>query len=209
MAAEKGVYRSVYSAIWDDPEFQAFDPTTQAVFFCLRTARDCNFPCIFVFYPSAVYERMPKATHESIDRAIDTLIGSGWIIYDRPILWIVKGLKNDPAWNPANPKQKYGVVNILRSLPKLSIISTFCICYSFPFPLDTLTYDSIYEGIRKGTDTGIYKGIDISPKQGKGTGTGKRLRSNTLSGKPDIDPLDELEEAASGTKETAEELAGL
>jgi len=33
MPSEKGTYRSIYSAIWEDPEFQASDPDTMLVFF--------------------------------------------------------------------------------------------------------------------------------------------------------------------------------
>ena len=133
MPAEKGTYRSIYSAIWDDPEFQEFAPLTQTVFLCLRTFKECNFPCIFVFYPEDLYKRMPKVPRPSIDEGIEELVKDAWIAYEKPVLWIVKGFRNEPNRVPKNSKQIAGVVAILKSLPKLKIVEDFAKYYDIPF----------------------------------------------------------------------------
>jgi hypothetical protein len=130
--AEKGSYRSIYSALWDNPEFQNFDPLTQNVFLFLRTFKDCNFPCIFIFYQSSLYERLPKTQRDVVDASWNLLIERGWLVYERPVLWIVKGWKNDPFRAPNNPKQTAGVVAILKSLPKLKIVDDFAAYYKIP-----------------------------------------------------------------------------
>lgn len=132
MPPDKGQYRSIYSCIWEDPEFQAFDPVTQNVFFCLRTSKDCNFPCIYTFYRTTLYERMSTSEPSDIDAGWDALTAAGWIRYERPVLWIVKGLRNEPSFVPANSKQIHGIANTLRSLPKLAIIQEFSDYYDIP-----------------------------------------------------------------------------
>ena len=136
MPGEKGSYRSVYSSIWDDPEFQEFEPLTQTVFFCLRTSKDCNFPCIFIHYHTSLYGRIPNASKDAIDASIAALSDADWIRYERPILWIVKGLKNEPNYYPQNSKHISGIANIMKSLPKLKIVEDFAAYYSIPLDYD-------------------------------------------------------------------------
>ena len=138
---------------------------TIAVFFCLRTSRDCNFTCIFPHYRSTLYERIPTADAIAIDRGMDALIEAGWIRYERPVLWIVKGLKNDPAYVKNNSKQALGIINILKSLPKLKIIEEFAAYYEIPFKFDAPSHTGI--------NAGIDEGIGGASKHGTGTGTGK------------------------------------
>jgi uncharacterized phage protein (TIGR02220 family) len=132
MPPEKGQYRSIYSSLHEDPEWQSFDPMTQLVFFCLRTSRDCNFPCIYTFYRTTLYERMRTSEPSDIDAGMDALVAAGWIRYERPVLWIVKGLRNEPSFVPANSKQIHGIANTLRSLPRLDIIQEFADYYEIP-----------------------------------------------------------------------------
>jgi len=82
-----------------------------------------------VFYPEDVYKRLPKVPKEGIDAAINMLVGQEWIAYERPVLWIIKGFKNEPFRAPNNQKQITGVVAILKSLPKLKIVSDFADYY--------------------------------------------------------------------------------
>lgn len=132
MPPEKGAYRSVYSCIFDDPEFQSFDPIAQLVFFYLRTNKDCNFPCIYTFYRATMYERLKTSEPSDIDAGMEALEAANWIRYERPIIWIVKGLKNEPSFVPANSKQIHGISNTLRTLPRLGIVQEFVDYYGIP-----------------------------------------------------------------------------
>jgi uncharacterized phage protein (TIGR02220 family) len=151
----KGAYRSVYCSIWDDPEFQSFSPGAQLIFFNLRTNRDCNYPCIYTFYKTTLEERIPGMSRENLASGWDELERSGWIRYERPILWIVKGLQNEPTFVPGNENHRLGVDNILKSLPKLRILEEFREYYG-----DTLRIPSGYP-------------TPYPPDQGKGEGEGK------------------------------------
>jgi len=169
----KGAYRSVYCSIWDDPEFQGFSPHAQLVFFSLRTCKECNFPCIFTFYPSSIIERMPKVPYEDIMVGWEELVAAGWIKYQRPVLWIVKGLVNEPNFGPKNPKHILGIQNILNSLPKLEILNDFRKYYRFRMPKG------------RGTDTGI----DTHADQGEGEGEGEGEGNNGGGNAVDIEAL--------------------
>jgi hypothetical protein len=183
MAGDKGTYRSVYSAIWDDPEFQAFDPLEKSVFLLLRTCRDCHFSCIFVCYLSMIYDRMPGVDRDRIDEAVQTLIRAGWIVYERPVLWIVKGLRNDPNYVPGNDKQAKGAASHLRTLPKLQVVIDFAKFYGIDAPFDASSV-----GHRMGIDAGIDGGIGGAPKQGTGTGTGSGTEKDRIACGPAESP---------------------
>jgi|GEM_PF-2776325 len=131
---DKGTYRSIYSAIWDDPEFQEFDGDMMLVFFSLRTCVECKFFGIFTFYPVLLHERILHIPPERLYAAFDRLVETGWVKYERPILWIVKALKNEPnfAWN--NPNHVTGLQNHLGTLPKLGIVEEFAAYYGIPIP---------------------------------------------------------------------------
>jgi len=165
MTPEKGQYHSIYSAIWDDPEFQSFSPTTQTVFFCLRISRECNFPCIYPHYHSTLYERLPKANPADIDSAVKKLIAADWIRYERPILWIVKGLKNAPTFAPRNTKQILGIANILKSLPKLQIVDDFASFYGIPYGPDAVMPTVTDTPSDAPSDTPTDAPTDTPPKQ--------------------------------------------
>jgi len=185
---EKGSYRSVYQAIWDDEEFQGFDLDTQWAFFALRTIRDCNFPCIFVFYRPSLYERIPninEGTRTRIDAGIDALIDAGWVKYQRPVLWIVKGLKNDPSFVPGNGKQIKGIDAILRGLPNIKLVDEFREYYNIHpkiRPASTMppsipaSMPASMPPSKQGTGTGT--------GTGSGTGTGKGTGESTREGQP-------------------------
>jgi hypothetical protein len=82
-----------------------------------------------------------------------------WIAYEAPIVWVIKGLKNDPNWNPNNGKQVSGIEEQLRSLPKSPLIARFCKFYGLSFswlttddPIDESTDDPIDESTDVPTD---------------------------------------------------------
>lgn len=176
MPGEKGSYRSVYSAIWDDPEFQAFPPTDKLLFLYLRTCPECNWPCIFPFYRSLLHERLNDITPAELDKAWDNLCHapSPWLIYERPLLWIVKGMKNEPSYSTKNPNHAAGVISILKTLPKLAIINKFTAYYGLDFKIDA-------------PGNGIGDGIP-HPMGYQGTGTGTGTGEGLSSGKPDGPP---------------------
>ncbi len=164
MKKERGNFRPIYTAIWDDPDFQSFDSDTKVVFFNLRTSRYGNWPCIYVMYPEVVAAQtgIPLST---VMGSLMTLSKRGWIEYTAPVIWIVKGLRNDPNWNPNNSKQVTGIEEQLRSLPKNPLIARFCKFYSLSFPWIP-TDDPIHDPIHDLMDESMEGTGDVSRKPG-------------------------------------------
>jgi hypothetical protein len=195
MPGEKGSYRSVYSAIWDDPEFQGFDLLTRQTFLYLRTSKDCNFPCIYVFYPSILSEYFHGVKQVTLDRVWDTLYDTQWIRYERPILWIVKGLKNEPNYSEKSDQQRTGIVNILKTLPKLNIINEFAEYYGLEYRVsfDPQIPSPIPYTIPMGIPMGI-QGTGTGTGTGTGEGTVKTVVPRPGNGRFTIPTIDEVSE---------------
>lgn len=139
MSGEKGSYRSIYSSIWDDPNFQGLSPITQLIFVHLRTCPECNWPCIFPFYKPLLESRFPEIDPREVSESWERLLipPSRWIVYERPILWIRKGLRFEPTYTPALPNHKLGVIAILKTLPKLAIVNEFAKYYRLDYKVST------------------------------------------------------------------------
>lgn len=166
---DKGTYRSIYSAIWDDPEFRGFDADMQLLFVVLRTCKDCSFYGIYVLYLENLHGRICSLTPERIDAAFDRLVEAGWVRYELPILWIVKALKNEPSFSPDNPLHVRGAQNYLGTLAKLNIVREFATYYNIPYPSDTLSIPP-----RKGIDTPSARyPLHTPSNQGEGEGDDK------------------------------------
>ena len=167
MSGEKGSYRSIYSSIWDDPNFQGLPPITQLVFVHLRTCPECNWPCIFPFYKSLLQSRFPDIEPSVLDESWDALClpPSRWIVYERPILWIRKGLRFEPTYTPALPNHKLGVIAILKTLPKLDIVNEFATYYRLDYKVST-------DG-----DTSPDEIAHATPHEGKGEGKKEKIES--------------------------------
>lgn len=175
MGDDKGYYRPIYTAIWDDEDFRTFDTNTKLVFFNLRVNRFGNFPCIYVCYLDTVASQTGLPL-KAVKRAIDTLCDRQWIAYQYPIVWVIKALKNDPNWSPNNQKQVKGVVDIIKSLPKSEIVAKFISYYEldigYRYPIDS---PSIPYGIGYGsTETETETDKETEKREEKrGEGTGK------------------------------------
>lgn len=174
MKKERGNFRPIYTAIWDDPEFQSFDSDTKVVFFNLRSSRFGNWPCIYVMYPTTVAEQT-SIPLKKVMGSLMTLSERSWIAHVPPVIWVIKGLRNDPNWNPANEKQVRGIEEQLRSLPKNPLLSRFCKFYGLSFswvpgddsidnPIDRPTDDPIHNPM-EGTYTVSRKPEAVSHKE--------------------------------------------
>jgi hypothetical protein len=151
MKKERGNFRPVYTSIWDDEDFKSFDSDTKVVFFNLRTSRFGNWPCIYVMYPENVAAQTGIPL-KKVMGSLMTLSMRSWIAHVPPVVWIVKGLRNDPNWNSGNPKQVKGIEDQLRSLPKSPLVARFCKFYGLSF-LWVSSDDPIDESIDNPIDT--------------------------------------------------------
>ncbi len=131
----RGIYRAVYTSIWDDPEFRSFDSNVKLVFFNLRTSPLSNMPVIYHFYMEAI-EKQTGLSHRVIDRALDTLSDTHWIAIQDGIVWIIKGLRFDPNIVLTNKKHRIAIINIILGLPKMQIVKDFIDFYKLEIPYE-------------------------------------------------------------------------
>jgi hypothetical protein len=133
----RGIYRAVYSSIWDDPDFQQLTPEEKLILLNLRTGPLSNMPVIYHYYTEAI-QRQTGVSATVINRVLDTLChtpsDSPWIGLQDGIVWVRKGLKYDPAIYLNNPLHVKAIKNILLSFPKLQIVKDFIDFYQLDIP---------------------------------------------------------------------------
>jgi hypothetical protein len=136
---ERGTYRPVYTALWDDFDHQNLSSDAILVFQCLRTSRLTNMACISIF-DEGEKVTLAKMTHLTLKRvtaALKELSDTHWIAHREGIVWLTNGLKFDPNISLTNEKHVRGIDIILKSLPKVEIIHKFCDYYGLRYPFDT------------------------------------------------------------------------
>ena len=131
----RGIYRAIYTNLWDDPDFRALPVEAKFVFLNIRTSPLSNMPCIFPFYVEPI-EKQTGLSKKRIKKALDTLCHGQWIAIQDGILWVKNGLKYDPNISLRNPKHLEAIKKILLGLPKSKLIKDFCSYYGIDIPYD-------------------------------------------------------------------------
>ncbi len=129
----RGIYRAIYTSLWDDPDFRKLSPETKLVFLNIRTSPLTNIPCIYNFYFEAI-EKQTGLSKAIIKKSLDTLCHTLFIEIEDGIVWVRKGLKFDPNIILTNPKHTTAVKKIILSLPKLKIVKNFIDFYKLDIP---------------------------------------------------------------------------
>ena len=130
---DRGIYRSIYVALWDDPRFLELSPEERMILLYLRTSPLSNLIGLYRFYKEAI------CTHTGLpdslcNRVLDTLSHRDWIAIDQGLVWVKNALKYDPTVSLANPKHMQAVRTIVAGLPKLKIVADFCTYYGISIP---------------------------------------------------------------------------
>ncbi len=158
---DRGVYRAIYRALWEDPDFQKLPPDAKLVFFNLRTGSLSNIPCLYRLYFEAIEEQtgLPR---NRIQKALDTLCDTLWISIQDRIVWVKNALKYDPQFYLNNPKHIKAIQNILAGLPKSKIVIDFCTYYKLEIPYQ------IPNGIGYPVGNGIHQEQEQEQEQDSG-----------------------------------------
>ena len=174
---KRGVYRGIFSALPDDPDFQQLSPSARLTLYTLRVCTQAGRAVIFRFYREIVC-RQTGLTPKALEAALADLVRGNWIAIDDPIVWVRNGLKYDPYTTLVNEKHKLGVLRDLQGLPKRQIVLTFCDYYSLPYPFERASIGSHYrEGIPRGdtdTEKDILVELPLDGASSNGTYTGAR-----------------------------------
>lgn len=132
----RGIYRAIYTSLWDDPGFRKFTINEKLVFLNLRTSPLSNIPVLYPYYLEAI-EWQTGIRRKQILKALRTLVDANWIALEGGVVWVRKGLKFDPNIVLTYEKHLTAVKNIILSLPKLQIVRDFIDFYkiSIPYPI--------------------------------------------------------------------------
>ena len=134
--ASRGVYRSIYSALPDDPDFQKLTSDARLTLLVARVCGQAGPAAIFRYYPELL-QAQTGLSAKRLEAALCTLEQAQWISREGVVLWIRNGLRHDPTTTLANVNHRKAVMNWLSGLPKVALIVTFCDYYSLPYPFAT------------------------------------------------------------------------
>ena len=131
----RGVYRGIYSALPDDPDFQQLSPDARLVLLVARICQQAGPAAIFRYYPELLRAQTGLSAHR-LEAAFAQLEVGNWLYRDGPVLWIRNALRHDPTTTLANENHKKSVIFWLKGLPKCGLVLRFCDYYSLPYPFE-------------------------------------------------------------------------
>jgi uncharacterized phage protein (TIGR02220 family) len=161
MDHSRGLYRSTFCALLDDPDFQNLPPNAKLTHFCLRYSILANHAGIYVLRLAVLREHSGLSAR-SQQKALEQLAelpepSKPWIYRERSVVWIRNHLRFAPGISLTNENNRKGIVRILQGLPRLRIVRDFCVYYELPLPEDFAIPEEEGggpEGVRRGSGGG-------------------------------------------------------
>lgn len=142
--SQRGVYRGIYSALPDDPDFQWLSAKARLVLLVARICKQAGPAVIFRYYP-AVLSAQTGLTRKEIETALVELQEGKWVEYDENVLWVRNGLRYDPYLNLRNERQRVGVERAVAELPRSQVVLNFCDYYKIVKPFDRVSDSRVTE----------------------------------------------------------------
>jgi len=170
--SSRGVYRGIFSALPDDPDFQTLTPDARLLFYTARICHAAGPACIFRYYP-AVLMAQSGLDAPRLEAALEELQEARWIEREGVILWIRNGLRYDPHMRVSDGKHRLSIERAVLALPKLPIVLRFCAYYHLPRPFEDPTQDPTQDP-SKTNPTGEGEGVRI--REGERVREGLRER---------------------------------
>ena len=136
----RGVYRGVYSSLFDDPDFQSLSSDGRLTFLTARQCLQAGPAAIFRYYPG-VLAAQTGLSESRVLAALDELRSADWCAHDGVILWIKNGLRHDPMLRISDPKHLKAVMRAIDALPHREIVLTFCDYYAIARPFQGSSED--------------------------------------------------------------------
>jgi hypothetical protein len=126
-------YRSVFSRLFDDPDYQKLSQRARHLLLTARQCRSAGPAAIFRYYPETLAHQT-GLTMAQVKAALEELEAGGWLIYDEAVLWVRNGLRFDPSMTLANEKHRKAISSGLDRLPKSPVVLKFCDYYKIAYP---------------------------------------------------------------------------
>jgi len=138
--SRRGVFRAIFSAMLDDPDYQRLTPHARLVLLTLRLCVQAGACAIFRCYAAVLAEQTGLTTDE-VERALVELASSPspeqpWVFREGPVVWVRNGLRYDPTLRLADPKHRKAVERAVEALPKLDLVARFCEYYGIVSPFE-------------------------------------------------------------------------
>ena len=132
----RGLYRAVYSALFEDPDYQRLSPDARLTLLTVRQCEQAGLPVIFRYYPALLCQQTGLSS-KRLQAALKELQEGTWIVYDAVVLWVRNGLRHNPFIRLANAKHRHAISRWLDGLPHTETVVKFCDYYEFVYPFDT------------------------------------------------------------------------
>jgi len=181
---DRGVYRGLYSALFDDPDYQRLSTGARCLLLTARQCSQAGVAAIFRYYP-AVLAAQTGLSLLRVEAGLVELEGGDWIARDGPVLWVRNGLRYDPLVRLSDPKHRKGVIRTLAGLPKVGLVLKFCDYYEIvrPFgdPSETLRRPSSLWRSEEDPDSDSEEDPDSEKPSVSGSAADARRRLNGLA----------------------------
>jgi hypothetical protein len=182
---ERGNYRSIYCALVDGPDFQAFSPGAKLVFYTLKMTLGPSGIDVVPALVATLVERTGADTGR-IEKALAELDAAGWVKRERNVVWIVEGLENEPSLRLSNQNHRAKIASHVNGLPRLAIVEAFRARYGLATPRtpEEMASEQGQNGAGDGGQMPSNSPSHMASKdpstireEGKGRGKGKRERA--------------------------------
>ena len=153
---ERGLYVSIFRAIWHDPDHKKLNIETQHLLYYLLSHPDGNMCGIFEVWHEPITKRA-KIPPKTIEYAMKELEKGKdpWIMRDGNLVWVRNALKFNPGYSIKNENHRKSIKRQLEGLPPSLLISQFLNYYKGLGYFDQAYLDTIGNTIPNGIPNGI------------------------------------------------------
>lgn len=128
MPQDRGTYRSIYTTLPDEPQFQDLTKDARGALLIMKISRDSTMAGIFIYYREP-FEARTGQTRRELALSLEELEAKKWIRREGRIVWIRNALRFDPKVNLENKIHRATVLKLLDGLPQQPIVDEFKIYY--------------------------------------------------------------------------------
>ena len=98
----------MFSALFDDPDYQCLTKDCRLLLVTLRQCKDAGPAGIFRYYVPTL-SAQTGCSVKQIETALRLLAAGRWIDYDPAVVWVRNGLRYEPSMTLANPLHRKAI----------------------------------------------------------------------------------------------------
>lgn len=124
----RGGWRSIRTVLIYGPDYQKLTPFSRLTFLTLKLALGPSGIDTVAGLVPALAEQTGMS-EITVGDALEELVVTGWIKRERNVIWIIEGLKHEPAFAVSNLRHRLAVENHTKALPRLQVVQDFIAYY--------------------------------------------------------------------------------